>query len=199
MVKWLGHLRTVNHHRKLVRQGCFRVGLYWQGLTHDLSKYSPAEFLVGARYYQGTRSPNEAQRLAEGYSAAWLHHKGRNKHHLEYWLDYSPSGDHTLVGCRMPERYVVEMFWDRVAASKTYQGTAYTPAHPWEYYLHGRDGRLLHPETRALLEKLLLMLRDQGEDAACRFIREKVLTTRPPEGPEGKESEKDGIFPGISE
>ena len=75
-MKWLEHLRTVNHHRRLVRQGCFAVGLYRQGLCHDLSKYAPVEFLVGARYYQGDHSPNEAERLEKGYSAAWLHHKG---------------------------------------------------------------------------------------------------------------------------
>ena len=75
MIKWLAHLRTINHHRRLVRRACFRVGLYLQGLTHDLSKYTPVEFLVGAKYFQGDHSPNEAERLAKGYSAAWLHHK----------------------------------------------------------------------------------------------------------------------------
>ena len=184
--KWMRHLHTINHHKWLVLKHCFAVGLYWQGLTHDLSKYSPAEFLVGVRYYQGTRSPNEAQRLAEGFSSAWLHHKGRNKHHLEYWLDYSPTGDHTLVGCRMPEKYVVEMFWDRVAASKTYRGAAYTQAYPWEYYARNREGALLHPESRALLEELLLLLRDRGEEEACRRIREEVLRRGEPRVPAGR-------------
>ena len=67
------HLKTICHHRRLVRQGCFRVGLYWQGLTHDLSKFSPTEFWSGAKYFQGNRSPNSAQREAEGYSVAWMH------------------------------------------------------------------------------------------------------------------------------
>ena len=80
------HYKTIHHHKMLVMQGCFRCGLYWQGLTHDLSKLSPVEFWAGAKYWQGTCSPNNAQRKAEGYSAAWLHHKGRNKHHLEYWM-----------------------------------------------------------------------------------------------------------------
>lgn len=174
-MNWLGHLRIVNHHRRLVRKACFRVGLYWQGLTHDLSKFSPTEFLVGARYFQGDHSPNEAERLEKGYSAAWLHHKGRNKHHLEYWIDYSPQGDHPLVGCRMPVRYVVESFCDRVAASKVYLGDRYTDASPWEYYCHSQDHYLLHPETRELLERLLTVLRDQGEEAVYRFIREEVF------------------------
>ena len=70
-------------------QHCFQVGLYRQGLLHDLSKYSPKELLPGFRYFQGDRSPNDAERKAKGYSSAWLHHKGRNKHHLEYWIDYN--------------------------------------------------------------------------------------------------------------
>ena len=171
-MKWLEHLRTVNHHRRLVRQGCFAVGLYRQGLCHDLSKYAPVEFLVGARYYQGDHSPNEAERLATGVSSAWLHHKGRN---LEYWIDYSPTGDHALTGCRMPEKYVVEMFCDRIAASKTYRGERYTQSDPWDYYARSRDHYLLHPDSRALLERLLLLLRDQGEQAAYQYIRREVL------------------------
>lgn len=102
------HYKTIHHHKMLVMQGCFRCGLYWQGLTHDLSKLSPVEFWAGAKYWQGTCSPNNAQRKAEGYSAAWLHHKGRNKHHLEYWIDYAPNGDHAMAGMRMPNRYVAE-------------------------------------------------------------------------------------------
>ena len=86
MANWLGHLKTVHHHRALVRKHCFRVGLYWQGLTHDLSKYAPVEWIPGVKYYQGNRSPNEAERAAKGYSSAWLHHKGRNRHHLEYLI-----------------------------------------------------------------------------------------------------------------
>ena len=111
------HLRTINHHKSLVMKHCFKVGLYKQGLLHDMSKYSPTEFLVGCRYYQGTRSPNNAEREATGYSKAWLHHKGRNKHHYEYWIDYSVDPGEGIVGQKMPIKYVIEMFMDRVAAS----------------------------------------------------------------------------------
>ena len=81
------HFKTITHHKILVMTSCFRVGLYWQGLTHDLSKYSLTEFCVGARYYQGTKSPNSAERHEVGWSTAWMHHKGRNRHHYEYWTD----------------------------------------------------------------------------------------------------------------
>ena len=133
-MKALQHLRTINHHKKLVMENCFKVGLYKQGLLHDLSKYTPSEFLVGCKYYQGTRSPNNAEREDRGYSSAWLHHKGRNKHHYEYWIDYSSDREEGIVGQKMPTRYVVEMFMDRVAASKTYQGENYTDSHPLAYY-----------------------------------------------------------------
>ena len=73
------HFCTITKHRWKVRSGCFRVGLYWRGLVHDLSKYSPSEFITGAKYYQGTRSPNSRERELVGYSTAWMHHKGRNR------------------------------------------------------------------------------------------------------------------------
>ena len=119
------HLHTVNTHRRLVRHYCWKLGLVWQGLTHDLSKYSPTEFIPGCIYYQGDHSPNEAEREARGYTSAWLHHKGRNKHHLEYWIDYSTTKA-GLTGMKIPLRYVCEMVCDRVAASQIYLGSKYT-------------------------------------------------------------------------
>ena len=178
MSNWWGHLKTITAHKARVMKYCFRVGLYRQGLLHDLSKYGPREFLVGAKYYQGNRSPNEAERLERGYSSAWLHHKGRNKHHLEYWTDYAPELNYRMGGMEMPARYVAEMFCDRVAASQTYLKDKYTDASPWAYYERSRDHYLLHPNTRALLEKLLAMLRDQGEEAALDYIRREVLGKR---------------------
>lgn len=169
------HFKTITYHRWLVMKGCFRCGLYWQGLTHDLSKYSPTEFLVGCRYYQGDKSPNYAERLDRGYSSSWLHHKGRNKHHLEYWIDYGLKGEEVLVGMRMPDRYVVEMFIDRVSASKVYQGKAYRPDSALKYYLRGKDRTVIHPEVARLLEHLLRMLAEKGEDVTYRYIRKHVL------------------------
>lgn len=150
---------------------CFRCGMYWQGLTHDLSKLSPVEFWSGAKYYQGNQSPNNVQRRTVGYSAAWLHHKGRNKHHLEYWIDYSMGEDTPMEGMRMPRKYVAEMVCDRMAASKTYLGKAYTDASAYEYYMRGKDHYLLHPDTRAELENCLIKLKDEGEDAVFAYIR----------------------------
>ena len=175
------HFKTITHHKWLVLQGCFRVGLYWQGLTHDLSKFSPTEFLVGAKYYQGDRSPNNAEKEAKGYSSSWLHHKGRNKHHFEYWMDYTMPGtsDKLLEGVKMPVRYVVEMFMDRIAACKGYQKDAYTDASPLAY--HERSKRvkeIMHPETIALIEKLMIMLAEEGEAKTFAYTKKLVKKDR---------------------
>lgn len=173
-----GHFNTVHEHRKLVRNGCFKVGLYYQGLTHDLSKYSPSEFLVGLKYYQGYQSPNNAERDVKGYSSAWLHHKGRNKHHYEYWIDYS-SRIGGMVPVRMPDKYIVEMYMDRIAASKTYNKDKYTDAYPLEYYKKGKNFQLIEESTRKTLELLLNMLSEKGEEVTEEYIRRKLLKGNP--------------------
>lgn len=176
-MKVIQHLSTINHHKWLVMKGCFRVGLYKQGLLHDLSKYSPTEFLVGCKYYQGSRSPNNAEREATGYSRAWLHHKGRNKHHYEYWIDYSVDPGEGIIGQKMPVKYVIEMFMDRIAASKTYQGEAYDQTHPLQYYERGaaKLGKMIHPDTARLLHYLLKMLAEKGEEETFHYIKYHIL------------------------
>ncbi len=170
------HFCTITHHKILVLKGCFCVGLYKQGILHDMSKYGWTEFRIGMKYYQGTRSPNNAEREAVGYSSAWLHHKGKNKHHLEYWLDYSLEGDRSITGMRMPEKYVVEMVMDRIAACKVYMGEQYTDRSPWEYYLRGKSvHKILHKETKELLERLLSMLAEKGEQETFAYIKREVL------------------------
>lgn len=177
-MKWALHLKTINHHKKLVLRYCFKVGLYRQGLLHDLSKYTPVEFSAGARFFQGFQSPNNVERKVRGFSAAWLHHKGRNKHHLEYWIDYAMGEPSGLTGMEMPVNYVVEMFCDRIAASRTYLRDTYTDEAPLQYYLRSRDAYMMHENTRALLEQMLTMLRDRGEAETFAFVRHKVLKCR---------------------
>ncbi len=175
MGNFRGHFKTITTHKLRVMKYCFKVGLYRQGLAHDLSKYTPVEFLAGVRYYDGSRSPIELEKMDLGYSAGWLHHKGRNKHHLEYWIDYDYENDGQMGGMKMPVNYVVEMFCDRVAACQIYQKEKYTTASPWEYFARSKDRNLIHPNTAALLEKLLLMLRDEGEEKTISYIRREVL------------------------
>ena len=114
MIKAWEHFKTITHHKRLVMEGCFKVGLYRQGILHDMSKFSPSEFLVGARYWQGNRSPNNAEREAIGYSSSWLHQSSQ------------------------------------------------TPPP-------------LHPKTKKMLEFLLHMLADRGEEETFRYIRTRIL------------------------
>lgn len=175
IMKWLLHLKTISQHKWLVLRYCFSIGLYWQGLIHDLSKYSPAEFKIGVKYFKGNRSPNAVERTIKGYSSAWLHHKGRNKHHWEYWIDYAQTETASLVSIEMPVKYVVEMFCDRVAASKIYRKKNYRDSDPYDYYRRFKDYQLMHPETRLLLEKMLICLKDKGEREAFMMIRKEIL------------------------
>ena len=172
------HLKTITHHKRLVMEGCFRVGLYWQGLTHDLSKYSPTEFCNGAKYYQGVRSPNAAEREDKGYSEAWMHHKGRNRHHYEYWTDLDRKTK-CYAPLPMPRKYLVEMVMDRRAACMTYQGKNYTDASALAYFNRGHETYQMHPQTREELRYILTMLAEKGEKETFRFLKEVVLPGKP--------------------
>ena len=173
------HFRTITKHRHKVISHCFRAGIGWQGLFHDLSKYSPSEFFAGAKYYQGTRSPNEGEREALGYSLAWMHHKGRNRHHFEYWNDLNVETK-TYEPVRMPIRFVKEMFCDRIAASKIYKGKEYSSDQPLLYFRRGNARKKMHPDTADLLEEWLVILAEQGERAA--FAHLKKIPNHAPYG-----------------
>ena len=172
------HLFTILRHKKEVMKNCLRCGLVWQGLIHDLSKFSPEEFIAGVLHYQGDRSPNEGEREDYGYSKAWMHHKGRNKHHFEYWTDYNIE-TRKLTPVAMPKKYVAEMFCDRVAACKVYLGENYHDSSPLDYYMKGKKRRLLHPKTEEELERLLSMLEEKGEKETFRYIRKAILLRKP--------------------
>lgn len=170
------HFKTITKHKLLVMRYCFRIGLYKQGLLHDLSKYSWPEFRVGCRYYQGNRSPNNAEREALGVSTSWMHHKGRNKHHYEYWVDYGVDCDTVITGMQMPRRYVAEMIMDRISACRTYAGESYSDKAPLNYYLRSKK-RLwfVHSETKKQMEFLLRMLAEKGERKTLHYIKYRFL------------------------
>lgn len=170
-----GHLKTITKHKIAVTKLCFRCGLYKQGLLHDLSKYSWVEFSAGARYYQGNRSPIDREKEVKGYSLGWLHHKGRNKHHWEYWLDNATDGIQPL---EMPLNYVIEMYCDRTAASKIYMKDAYHDGSAYEYFMRGYHHVLMHPNTKALLEHILIYQRDHGTDQTIAYIRKELLKNK---------------------
>ena len=171
--RFWGHFRTITRHRHMVILNCVKAGIPWQGLRHDLSKYTPAEFLQGVRYFDGTHSPTEDERKDLGYSIAWMHHKGRNPHHWEYWTDYSLQ-ERRYVPVPVPRRYVAEMICDRIAASKVYRGSAYRDSDPYEYLMNGKLRDAMNSETLENLQRFLALLKDEGEQAMFAALRKWI-------------------------
>lgn len=171
MKRFFGHLKTVLTHKSYVFVHCVKAGILWRGVMHDMSKFSPVEFFNGvANYTDGKKSPNDKEKEKRGYSLAWLHHKGKNKHHFEYWTELNYKGVY-LTAYKMPVKYLKEMICDRVAATKTYRKKAYTDSAALEYFLYKNDQQFMHPDTSAMVLKILTMLKEKGEKETFRFMR----------------------------
>ena len=148
------HLNLIRLHRKHVRKACFKMGIPIQGLLHDLSKYSLTELKI-SKYFVGTYSPHDAARKSLGYSPSWYHHRNRNKHHSEYWVDSFEK----MNAVKMPYKYVIEMFCDFIAAGKAYNKDKWSCKDPYRYWIEKcQDVRVLHPDTKELFEQLLRSL-----------------------------------------
>ncbi len=160
MKNFFGHLSLVFRHKWRVFINCSRCGLIWRGIVHDLSKFSPTEFFESVRFYQGNRSPIGVCRRQTGVSLAWLHHKGRNKHHLEYWLD----GDCDTQPL-MPYKYAVECVCDKLAATRTYAGKNYTPDMPLAHFRRYGNKVPANPLTLAFIEAVFIDMERLGEGA----------------------------------
>lgn len=163
MNKYLAHFKTICKHKAAVFLHCRKCGIWWQGITHDLSKFSPTEFFTSAKYFQGDRSPIEAEKEAIGYSNAWLHHKGHNKHHWEYWCDFEKNG--VPFPHRIPYKYIVEMICDWIGAGQVYDLDEWSTETPWNYYWGVRQDRHFHEDTEEFIVKFLKIIRDEGLDA----------------------------------
>lgn len=164
------HFITISKHRHEVIKLCFKAGIGFQGLFHDLSKYSFCEFIAGAKFFMGNQSPNNGERLSKGYSLAWMHHKGRNKHHFEFWYDYETVSK-KIVPVPMPDKYIKEMFCDRVAASKTYNKKNYTQNSPLLYLTNSSAKEKMNENTYKKILFLLKMLSEKGEKDTLNFIK----------------------------
>lgn len=169
-VRWK-HFKTVMKHKVVVYRECKACGIKWQGIIHDLSKFSRVEFLPSAKYFQGTGSPIEKEKAEKGYSEAWLHHKGHNKHHWEWWTDFGENGE--IIANKIPSNYVIEMICDWIGAGMVYSGEKWTQAEPLNYYNKVRAGRHFHPETEEVIVKLLEIIRDKGLEEFHRVCKQR--------------------------
>lgn len=166
------HFKVVMKHKRIVFRECRKCGIGWQGFIHDFSKLGHTEFASSARYFQGTRSPIDAEKEEIGYSAAWLHHKGHNKHHWEYWTDFDENGE--VIAYKIPCKYVVEMICDWIGAGMVYSKDKWTQSEPLDYYNKVRNGRHFHKETEELILKFLNCIKENGLDAFHKIARIEV-------------------------
>lgn len=162
MSNLIRHIKIIRTHRKFVCKVCFKMGLYWQGLAHDLSKYSLTELLI-YKYYSGKRSPHQNAREALGYSPSWIHHYHINKHHFQYWWDEDEEGK--IIPMKMPYRYIVESFADMLGASKAYSKENWKPEMLLDYWETKCIGkRIMHEDSIKFVNTLIRKLNELGED-----------------------------------
>lgn len=152
------HFVLVTKHRWLVFKLCARIGIPYRGLIHDLSKYSPTEFFESVKYFNGSKSPILLCKQDKGYSDAWLHHKGRNKHHTEYWVDINAKNKTPII----PYKFTAEMICDKLAACITYNGKNYKPDSMIKYWEVEREMIQINMQVSQLLTKVFEEVRDNG-------------------------------------
>lgn len=160
--KCFKHLKKICVHKFWVCLYCFKCGIYWRGIKHDLSKLSFKELKESIKYYQGTSSPINAAKADKGYSEAWMHHKGRNDHHYEYWTDNYDLGTTCI---KMPFECVVEMLCDYLGAARAYEGKNFSFKSEWNWWINKRKQAKMHSETLAFIDRCLgnmMLYEDQG-------------------------------------
>ena len=173
MDKYIKHFITITKHKFVVMKYCFKCGLYKRGLLHDLSKYGITEFMSSAKYFQGNRSPIDAEKIEKGYSLAWQHHKGHNPHHREYWIDNIGTYKNTPI--KIPYEYVVEMICDWLGAGIVYSKHKVDDNKPYneplKYYSAHIKERIFNEETQKLIEYFLNIIETDGINKFCKIAK----------------------------
>ena len=173
--KYIKHFMVISKHKFYVMMFCFKCGFYKRGIFHDLSKYGFTEFFRSAKYFQGNRSPIEAEKDKNGYSIAWQHHKGHNPHHWEYWIDN--IGTYKNTPCKIPYEYVIEMLCDWLAAGIVYskQKPNFNKpyAEPLKYYNAHKNERIFYKETQKLIEYYLNIIECDGINYFCKLVKKR--------------------------
>ena len=154
------HIKLVSKHKWIVFKLCYKIGMPFRGFMHDWSKFSPQEFWESVKYYNGHESPIITSKKENGYSKAWLHHKGRNKHHPEYWIDVSLPRKTIL----MPYQYAAEMVCDKLAAGIVYNGKAWNKDTQIKYYMKERETAMIHPKLDEFLIEVFTEVSEKGLD-----------------------------------
>lgn len=164
---WL-HFKKICTHKYWVGYYCFKAGIPWRGIKHDLSKFHPVEFWESVKYYQGDRSPIDACKEANGVSQAWMHHKRRNSHHYEYYVDNFDKGGEAV---QMPFEDALEMVCDYLGAGRAYSGKKFTYKGELEWWKNkSKNGIAMHPQTKMFVTLMLSQLAEKNHVEINRHI-----------------------------
>lgn len=153
------HFKLVMTHKKFVFRACRKAGIPFRGLMHDMSKFSVVEFSESVKYFTGVSSPIDEAKKDKGLSMAWLHHRGRNKHHWAYWVDNLTDGG---IPTLMPYKYALEMACDFIGAGQAYMGESWSFDTPYDWFLaQEKDRSKIHPSIVAFLDCIFWTMKEQ--------------------------------------
>ena len=158
--KFWKHLKLILLHKHYVFLASVEAGIPFRGLVHDLSKFSFIEFFNSVKYYTGDRSPIDNEKDEKGYSYIWLHHRGRNPHHWEYWIDNLSSGG---IALKIPLKYVIEMICDWIGSGKAYNFNKWNYNIPFDKFINlYNSGKIkIHIDTYKLIFNILQDYKDR--------------------------------------
>lgn len=160
-MKYLKYINYVLRHKWYVGVECFKKGLFWRGLVHDLSKFRPSELFPYTNFFFGKHdgmfgknSPRDKtgyyKPVDTGDSAfdnAWFCHQKRNKHHWQYW---TIPDEAKVKPLEIPEKYVDEMMCDWIGAAKAQKAGSIV-----KWWLANKDKMVYHPDTINYIERKL--------------------------------------------
>jgi len=158
IIKAIKHITLITKHKWVVFKLCCKIGIPWRGLIHDLSKYSWTEFGESVKYYIGDYSPITEAKKANGYSKAWLHHKGRNKHHFEYWVDELAPDPIPII----PYKYAAEMICDKMAAGIIYEGKNWKKEYELSYWEREREKNRINENIKEFITAVFTQVAIEG-------------------------------------
>ncbi len=169
-INCIKHLKTILKHKFWVFYYCCKAGIPFQGFIHDFSKFSPIEFFESVKYYTGTHSPIDECKKVNGVSYAWLHHKGRNKHHYEYWQDNFDKGGNPI---KMPYKYLIEEICDFLGAGRAYNGKSFSYEKEYTWWINKiKNPIAMHPQDKDFINTILFELQKNSIDFNPKWLKE---------------------------
>jgi hypothetical protein len=163
---FLNYLGYIIRHKWFVFIECWRMGVPFRGLMHDISKFRPSEFVPYMKKFWGPecKSINDLhgddlrkalgngyykEKVKEDFDYAWLHHQRRNRHHWQYWVMKKDVGP--LEPLDIPEDVIREMIADWAGAGRAIKG--YIEIVDW--YEKNKDKIIVTNHTRIRINKLI--------------------------------------------